>query len=352
MPFVHFNNVTLLIHFQSPDSVRKEWHAGHPTLYTSLNSSGNSLNDSGIDSGLDSSRRTDCSQHSSAGSSSPETSQRTLWSKAKSEVKRRLENSDEASPANIPMLVIRDYTPPSGWTTKAPVRRGMIVNAQYKAEQWVYVRTSLDTDGFVPYTCVDCMGQPKLARDFARQFPDDGSPAGRPARPYVWSLLDEMRQQTDMSVANHVVHGQTNFNNPGSLCAGNIRTLSHVTGRNLDNVMGSSSQLSMIPLIGSDQSFTDEDNTSLDMSIDSTTTESSIFCKEMGAELTVLFNYEARQENDVSVCKGDIVILLNDEDPEWVWVRTEDGLEGFVPSCYVVDLGKLNLDPRAPTTYL
>ena len=36
---------------------------------------------------------------------------------------------------------------------------------------------------------------------------------------------------------------------------------------------------------------------------------------------------------------GERVAALNEEDPEWTWVRRSDGAEGFVPSAYLLDQG-------------
>ena len=55
-----------------------------------------------------------------------------------------------------------------------------------------------------------------------------------------------------------------------------------------------------------------------------------------GPQLTVLFDYKAHDENDVSVSRGEFVVLLNDQDEDWVWISTEDGEEGFVPRTFVV----------------
>ncbi len=79
---------------------------------------------------------------------------------------------------------------------------------------------------------------------------------------------------------------------------------------------------------------------------------SSVFTKSEGPRLTVLFDYRAQDENDVSVRQNDVVALLNDEDEDWLWVRTDGGAEGFIPRIYAVNLEALNLDPRAKTTYL
>lgn len=55
-----------------------------------------------------------------------------------------------------------------------------------------------------------------------------------------------------------------------------------------------------------------------------------------GPQLTVLYDYTAYYENDISVSRGEFVMLLNEQDKDWVWVSTEDGEEGFVPRTFVV----------------
>ena len=91
----------------------------------------------------------------------------------------------------------------------------------------------------------------------------------------------------------------------------------------------------------------------LNLSFSSDVSEvSSVFTKTEGPRLTVLFDYRAQDENDVTVRQNDIVTLLNDEDEDWLWVRTDKGREGFIPRIYAVNLEALNLDPRAKTTYL
>uniref|UniRef100_T1HH32 SH3 domain-containing protein n=1 Tax=Rhodnius prolixus TaxID=13249 RepID=T1HH32_RHOPR len=49
----------------------------------------------------------------------------------------------------------------------------------------------------------------------------------------------------------------------------------------------------------------------------------------------VLYTFIARDENDVSVERGEFVTVLNREDPDWFWVIRSDGQEGFVPSGFV-----------------
>ena len=48
-----------------------------------------------------------------------------------------------------------------------------------------------------------------------------------------------------------------------------------------------------------------------------------------------MYTFIARDENDVSVERGEFVTVLNREDPDWYWVVRSDGQEGFVPSAFV-----------------
>lgn len=50
----------------------------------------------------------------------------------------------------------------------------------------------------------------------------------------------------------------------------------------------------------------------------------------------MLYTFVARDENDLSVERGEFVTVLNRDDPDWFWVlRHCDGNEGFVPSGFV-----------------
>lgn len=49
----------------------------------------------------------------------------------------------------------------------------------------------------------------------------------------------------------------------------------------------------------------------------------------------VLYTFIARDENDVSVERGEFVTVLNRDDPDWYWIIRSDGQEGFVPSGFV-----------------
>ncbi|XP_064627868.1 SH3 domain-containing protein Dlish-like [Lineus longissimus] len=62
------------------------------------------------------------------------------------------------------------------------------------------------------------------------------------------------------------------------------------------------------------------------------------FEKQPLGNYLVMFPFEANQENDLSVRPGEFVTALNKDDPDWYWVKTRDGEEGFVPSAYLCDV--------------
>uniref|UniRef100_A0A336KST2 CSON014925 protein n=1 Tax=Culicoides sonorensis TaxID=179676 RepID=A0A336KST2_CULSO len=59
------------------------------------------------------------------------------------------------------------------------------------------------------------------------------------------------------------------------------------------------------------------------------------FAKDPSGRYIVLYTFIARDENDVSVERGEFVTVLNREDPDWFWIVRCDGQEGFIPSGFV-----------------
>ena len=64
-------------------------------------------------------------------------------------------------------------------------------------------------------------------------------------------------------------------------------------------------------------------------------TSGSFFRKGEGTKMSVLYDFIARDENDISVYKGENITVLNREDVDWWWVATPEGYEGFVPKSYL-----------------
>ena len=62
--------------------------------------------------------------------------------------------------------------------------------------------------------------------------------------------------------------------------------------------------------------------------------EYNSFQRQFIEELVVIHDFEAKEEDEVFVGKGERVRVLNAEDPFWLWVETMPGDEGYIPrSC-------------------
>ena len=60
--------------------------------------------------------------------------------------------------------------------------------------------------------------------------------------------------------------------------------------------------------------------------------------QDPSGRFVVLYSYNAQDENDLSVERGQCVTVLNSDDPDWFWVSKFDGQEGFVPSGFIYPL--------------
>lgn len=67
----------------------------------------------------------------------------------------------------------------------------------------------------------------------------------------------------------------------------------------------------------------------------------SEFSKQNYGEFVVKFDFNAIDEDDISVRKGDIVEVLNKDDQDWFWIRKESGREGFIPKDFVTKIEQI-----------
>ena len=70
-------------------------------------------------------------------------------------ITEKLRRATSQSPANIPMLVVVSFTPDLKGIQKRQIeiQRGFPVNAQYIVNEWLYIKTADNEQGFVPYLC-------------------------------------------------------------------------------------------------------------------------------------------------------------------------------------------------------
>lgn len=76
------------------------------------------------------------------------------------------------------------------------------------------------------------------------------------------------------------------------------------------------------------------------------------FSKDPSGRYIVLYTFIARDENDVSVERGEFVTVLNREDPDWYWIVRSDGQEGFIPSGFVYPADNVIQGKQKIHTYL
>lgn len=70
-------------------------------------------------------------------------------------ITEKLRRATSQSPANIPMLVVVSFTPDFKGVQKRQIeiQRGFPVNAQYIVNEWLFIKTADNEEGFVPYLC-------------------------------------------------------------------------------------------------------------------------------------------------------------------------------------------------------
>jgi hypothetical protein len=70
-------------------------------------------------------------------------------------ITEKLRRASPQLPANIPMLVVVSFNPDAKGLQKQQIeiQRGFPVNAQYILNEWLFIKTADNEEGFVPYVC-------------------------------------------------------------------------------------------------------------------------------------------------------------------------------------------------------
>ncbi|XP_052893997.1 SH3 domain-containing protein Dlish isoform X1 [Anopheles moucheti] len=207
------------------------------------------------------------------------------------------------------MVVLHDFTPCVD--DELEVKRGQIVNILYRENDWVYV-IGQDTrqEGFIPHSycapfntqLADLAIKKKLPRDIATMGAP-GSGGGGPGTTGVGLVGGG-------GIGNGV--GLTAADLTDGMPDISMDVLDDSTGPGLLTNALKHSQASL----SSEPDFLP-------------------FAKDPSGRYIVLYTFIARDENDVSVERGEFVTVLNREDPEWFWIVRSDGQEGFIPSGFV-----------------
>lgn len=121
-------------------------------------------------------------------------------------ITEKLRRASSQSPANIPMLVVVSFNPDSKGLQKQQIeiQRGYPVNAQYIVNEWLFIKTADNEEGFVPYVCC----RPMFRRSSIK-------PIENSYKPYNFEL--NKSNQLKSPVINKKFSLTTTINSPTSL---------------------------------------------------------------------------------------------------------------------------------------
>ncbi|RUS91546.1 hypothetical protein EGW08_000661, partial [Elysia chlorotica] len=222
---------------------------------------------------------------------------------------------------------------------------GDIVYKLFDDNEWVYVISEQGLEGFIPLICVSLLKDTSLNQEpkdsFKRktkqsslQLPqrtndsmlaEEGSDASdgsrntmtrvpqpketdvvappKPARGLTLDIPDRINTSSSVSGEHNAVEATPQRNQRNSTSSHTFQQKTHLTS--------SQTSLSSDPI-----------------------TEVRTFSRKPRGKLLVIFPFEAWDEGDMSVDRGEVVTALNTEDPLWTMVRKLNGQEGFVPAAF------------------
>lgn len=203
--------------------------------------------------------------------------------------------------ADSKMVVLHDFSPCVD--DEMEVKRGNIVNILYQENDWVYVIGENNQEGFIPHSYCAALGS-QLA-DLTLNIRHKNVYGSSSSKDH-----DQEATSSELDVSFQVVFfhptDKIQFLYVFFLFHFHFHFLSLSCLLSLKDQFASSSSVDVHP-----------------------------FFKDPSGYYIVLYTFIARDENDLSVERGEPVTVLNKEDPDWYWVVRSDGQEGFVPSAFV-----------------
>ncbi|KAK9886129.1 hypothetical protein WA026_014915 [Henosepilachna vigintioctopunctata] len=195
-------------------------------------------------------------------------------------------------PANIPVVLafpsVLYQTRVGGYQAEIFLPLGMVVNAIFKNEHWLYVQTPHAEEGYVSYAACLPLGIIPPADD------DDGA---------CWE------KSTDI------------FPRP----SGNITDTEKLSSK---SEFGDDFQLR-------NKRTKNTSSNCGEQSVDGLYLKATASSRSMGVRHTLLVitkNYNGMEKNAMNVKEGDVVFLLNSSVQGWFWVKNKEGCEGFIPA--------------------
>lgn len=345
-------------------SLRQQQHpshqCGHPRLHH--NPGCNCENDSqqSSSSGSNDSHSTHTSGYQSAycGESGYQTDDGTFEGKL-------LHRACIERPANIRMTAIRDYNPCC--SEELPVIKGQRVKVLYKNNDWVYAVAKSGDAGYIPFNYVrlsrknGCGGgylsEPEYVGAYQSGYDTDTplgvgfsrghARVGHGHRTQIGDVVPAYNVHNGFQVSppssraqygrgtSHVGSTSPLNHRPPTRVSGYSSAVEYPTSPELvlqrhhtrHNHPRSAKSLHNILDASSPRMFLDYRPVERKPDIDS-------FSKSFIEELVVIHDFEAQEEDEVFIAKGERVRILNADDPFWLWVETMPGDEGYVPrSC-------------------
>jgi len=266
---------------------------------------------------------------------------------------KMLHRATRDRPANLRMTAIRDYNPCC--EEELAVRKGQRVKVLYKNNDWVYAVTKSGEAGYIPYSFVrpsrkyaGYQSEPEFCNDHDIYPSGYDTDMPSPSRRHVYGGRGSgghgHRTQIGDMVPAYSVHA--GFRGSQEESRSGIRRLGsgspmeehrHLSGYTsaVEYPMGLDMRSRRYPRSAK----------SLHNILDATSMrecsrptegkpELDSFDRMFIEELVVIHDFEAKEEDEVFVGKGERVKVLNAEDPFWLWVETTPGDEGFIPrSC-------------------
>ncbi|KAL0266475.1 UNVERIFIED_CONTAM: hypothetical protein PYX00_008995 [Menopon gallinae] len=258
------------------------------------------------------------------------------------------------------MVILHDFTPCVD--DELEVKRGQIVNILYRENDWVYV-IAQDTrqEGFIPHSyCTPFTSYQhlmELKKKLPREVDSDGEEYGQVTVNSANSVNNNgnsnnsTNNNSSSSNINNIAsagnnntscgnNSTSNINNGNSSC--NNKNSNHAN----NNSNNSTSSNSSVSSCNNNNNNNHKKKTTI-VQMNLTSSQASLhsagssqpeihpFSKDPSGRYIVLYTFIARDENDVSVERGEFVTVLNREDPDWFWIVRSDGQEGFVPSGFV-----------------
>lgn len=261
---------------------------------------------------------------------------------AKTELASRLAAASPTEPAHIKARVLWKYDPTD--TTDLKAEKGEIVLLLYREKNKVFAVNNKGKRGFLPFNFCTVLRKndfvtggffpnaeqkngERTFRPVRVYFHDEGKTASlHPRNSYSSNKGDEMPRYVEKFSSSSMQRCRSDE----SLVGGNkYKSRARHVSSSLEDLSDDNRTTSMVSeLIRWDRRAPETFRRRQKAQV-------THFRKFENEAVVVLFDFNAADENDLDVRRGEVVTVLNRDDQEWWWILRADGKEGFIPSSYV-----------------